>query len=84
MLEKSLIEAAVSEYLATTDLIATKIKVTKDNDLTIFIHRKGGSVCIDDCVGVNDFIRSRFDSEKEDYSLTVSSAGSDYRDEDEE
>jgi len=84
MIDKALVEAAASEYLATTDLKLVRVKVSKENDITIFIHRKGAGVCIDDCVAMSEFIETKFDREKEDYSLTVSSAGMDYKDEDEE
>lgn len=84
MIEKALVEAAASEYLSTKDLKLVKVKVSKENDITIFIHRKGGSVNIDDCVALSGYIETRFDREKEDYSLTVSSAGTDYKDEEED
>lgn len=84
MIDKALVEAVASEYLANTDLKLVKVKVSKDNDITIFIHRKGSAVCIDDCVALSEYIETEFDREKEDFSLTVSSAGMDYRDEDED
>ena len=84
MIDKSLVEAVASEYLAATDLKLVKVKVSKENDITIFIHRKVSGVCIDDCVALSEFIETKFDREKEDFSLTVSSAGMDYKDEVEE
>ena len=84
MMEKTIIEAIASEYLEKTDLKLVKTKVSKDNDITIFIHRPGSGVCIDDCVELSRYIESKLDREKEDFSLTVSSAGTAYRDEDEE
>lgn len=84
MMEKSIIEAIASEYLEKTDLKLVRAKVSKDNDITVFIHRPGSGVCIDDCVELSRYIESKLDREKEDFSLTVSSAGTGYRDEDEE
>jgi len=84
MIDKALVEAVASEHLSGTDLKVVRVKVSKENDITIYIHRKGAGVCIDDCVALSEFIETRFDREKEDYSLTVSSAGMDYKDEDEE
>ncbi|MBQ7640039.1 MAG: hypothetical protein IJS91_03505 [Bacteroidales bacterium] len=52
--------------------------------MTVFIHRSGTCVCIDDCVALSRHIESKLDRDKEDYSLTVSSAGTGYKDEDAE
>lgn len=84
MIEKALVEAIASEYLATTDLTLVKVKVSKENDITVFIRRKGGGVCIDDCVDLSRHIEGKLDRDREDFSLTVSSAGTSFRDEDEE
>ena len=84
MIEKSLIEAIANEYLATTDLRLVRVRVSKENDITVFIHRSGAGVCIDDCVALSRHIESKLDRDREDFSLTVSSAGTGYKDEDEE
>ena len=83
MIEKSLIEAIANDYLAATDLKLVRVKFSKENDITVYIHRSGAGVCIDDCVALSRHIESRLDRDKEDFSLTVSSAGTGYKDEEE-
>ena len=84
MIDKTLIEAIANEYLAATDLKLVRAKVSKENDITVYIHRRGTGVSIDDCVALSRHIESKLDRDKEDFSLTVSSAGAGYKDEDEE
>lgn len=75
MITKEQIAAIAADYLKQTDLSFVKARVSKDNDIMVFITREGGSVCIDDCVELSRYIESRLDREKEDFSLTVSSTG---------
>ncbi len=84
MIDKTLIEAIANEYLADTDLKLVRAKVSKENDITVYIHRRGAGVSIDDCVALSRHIESKLDRDKEDFSLTVRSAGAGYKDEDEE
>ena len=83
MIEKTFVEAIAGDYLKQTDLKLVKVRVTKENDITVFIYRKDG-VCIDDCVALSRHIESKLDRDREDFSLTVSSPGTGYRPEDEE
>ena len=55
----------------------TDITVSPDNDIVIAIESEEGTVVMDDCVAVNDAFLAAFDQDKEDYSLTVTSAGLD-------
>lgn len=75
MITKEQIAAIAADYLKQTDLTFVKARVSKDNDIMVFITREGGSVCIDDCVELSRYIESRLDRDKEDFSLTVSSTG---------
>lgn len=75
MITKEQIAAIAAGYLKQTDLTFVKARVSKDNDIMVFITREGGSVCIDDCVELSRYIESRLDRDKEDFSLTVSSTG---------
>ena len=43
--------------------------------IEIIITRKDEGVSIDDCVNLSRHIESKLDRDKEDFSLTVSSAG---------
>ena len=53
------------------------VTVSKDNDVEVTIESEEGTVELDDCVAVSRHFESKFDREKEDYSLTVTSAGLD-------
>lgn len=53
------------------------VTVSRDNDVEITIESEEGTVELDDCVAISRHFESRFDREKEDYSLTVTSAGLD-------
>ena len=53
------------------------IHISKDNDITLAIESEDGNVDMDDCIAVNNAFIGLFDKDKEDYSLTVTSAGLD-------
>ena len=85
MITKELITKLANEHLEGSPLSLVRVKVTKENDISIFITRRGGSVGIEDCVELSRYVESRLDRDKEDFSLMVSSAGkAGSRDEDEE
>ncbi|MBQ0025149.1 MAG: hypothetical protein KBT00_05450 [Bacteroidales bacterium] len=74
MIARQTVEAIVLEYLEGTDLSLVEVTVSEDNDIEVVISRKEG-VSIDDCVNLSRHIESKFDRDKEDFSLTVASAG---------
>ena len=74
MILKQTLEAIVKEYLEGTDLSLVEITVSEDNDIEVIVTRESG-VSIDDCVALSRHIESRLDRDKEDFSLTVGSAG---------
>lgn len=76
MIQKALLEAVVTEHLEGTKLSLVEVTVSEDNDIEVIIKRtdKEG-VAIDDCVELSRYIESRFDRDKEDFSLMVGSAG---------
>ncbi len=55
----------------------TDVTVSSDNDIVIAIESENGTVDMNDCVAINDAFLAAFDQDKEDYSLTVTSAGLD-------
>lgn len=55
----------------------TEVTISSDNDIVLAIESEEGTVDMDDCVAVNNAFLAVFDQEKEDYSLTVTSAGLD-------
>ncbi|MBQ0124299.1 MAG: hypothetical protein KBS58_05645 [Bacteroidales bacterium] len=75
MIPAQLIESLVNEYLKGTQLSLVEATVSEDNDIEIIITRKDEGVSIDDCVNLSRHIESKLDRDKEDFSLTVSSAG---------
>lgn len=54
-----------------------EINVSPDNDVELTVESENGTMTLDDCVAVNGIFESKFDRDKEDYSLTVTSAGLD-------
>lgn len=55
----------------------TEVTVSPDNDIVLAIESETGTVVMDDCVAVNNAFLEIFDQDKEDYALTVTSAGLD-------
>ena len=68
---------ALSGEIVARGLYIVDVSISKDNDIELIIEKEVGIVELDDCVGVSRFFETCFDREKEDYSLTVSSAGLD-------
>ncbi|MGM9736051.1 MAG: ribosome assembly cofactor RimP [Candidatus Cryptobacteroides sp.] len=68
---------AITEPIVARGLYIIDVSVSKDNDVEIVIDSEKGTVELEDCVEISRFFESRFDREKEDYSITVTSAGLD-------
>jgi ribosome maturation factor RimP len=71
------IKDAISSEIVARKCYIVDITISKENDVEITIESEEGTVELDDCVAVSRFFESQFDREKEDYSLTVTSAGLD-------
>ena len=71
-----IIDALGGEIVAR-GLYIVDVSISKDNDIEVIIEKEEGIIELDDCVGVSRFFETCFDREKEDYSLTVTSAGLD-------
>ena len=71
------IKDALSGEIVARGLYIVDVSVSKDNDIEVIIEKEEGIVELDDCVSLSRFFETCFDREKEDYSLTVSSAGLD-------
>ena len=71
-----IIDAIGSEIVAR-GLYIVDVVISKDNDVELTIESEEGVVELDDCVAVSRFFETCFDREKEDFSLTVTSAGLD-------
>lgn len=70
-----IIKEALEPIITERGLEILKVKITKDNDITVTIASKAGAVSMDDCVEVNRKFTSIFDQDKEDYSVTITSPG---------
>ena len=68
---------AISGEIVARGLFLVDVFVGKDNDIEVTIESEQGTVELDDCVAISRFFETCFDREKEDYSLTVTSAGLD-------
>lgn len=68
---------AINEGIVARNCYIVDINVSRDNDVEITIESEEGVVELDDCVSISRLFESKFDREKEDYSLTVTSAGLD-------
>ena len=68
---------AISSEIVARNCFIVDVTISKDNDVEITIESENGCVELDDCVSVSRFFETKFDREKEDYSLTVTSAGLD-------
>ena len=71
-----IIDALGGEIVAR-GLYIVDVSISKDNDIEVIIESEEGIVELDDCVAVSRCFETCFDREKEDYSLTVTSAGLD-------
>lgn len=74
MIDKTAIRAAIETKLADTAYYLVDVTVSPDNIIDVEIDADEG-VELDFCVELSDYIHSLFDQEKEDYELTVGSAG---------
>ena len=71
------IKDAINSEIVARGCYIVDVTVSKDNDIEITIESEEGIVELDDCVAISRAFEAMFDREKEDYSLTVTSAGLD-------
>ena len=71
-----IVDAIGSEIVARNCYIVD-VTISKENDIEVTIESEEGRVELDDCVAVSRYFETQFDRKKEDYSLTVTSAGLD-------
>ena len=74
MIEKSVVEKLVEEWLEGKDYLLVDVSVTPDDRIVVEIDHAEG-VWIEDCVELSRFIESHLSREEEDYELEVGSAG---------
>ena len=71
------IKDAIEGEIVARGLYIVDVFVSKDNDVEVTIESEERTVELEDCVAVSRFFESCFDRDREDYSLTVTSAGLD-------
>lgn len=77
LMNVSEIKDAISGEIVARGCYIVDIFISKDNEVEVTIESEEGKVELDDCVAISRFFESCFDREKEDYALTVTSAGLD-------
>ena len=73
----SVIKDAINDEIVARGCFIVDVSVSKDNDIVVTIESENGKIELDDCVALSRYFESQFDREKEDYSLTMTSAGLD-------
>lgn len=77
MINKKYIEKLTKECLFGTDRFVVGINISTDNNIKVFIDGDSG-VAIKHCVEVSRHIEGSLDRDKEDFELSVASAGADH------
>lgn len=76
-MNSSEIKDALNSAVVARGCFFVDVFVSKDNDVTITVEKVEGTMDLEDCVEISRLFEAAFDREKEDYSITVSSAGLD-------
>lgn len=71
------IRDAIEGAIVARGCFLVDITVSKQNDIEVTFESEEGIVDLKDCVELSRIFEEKFDREKEDYSLTMSSAGLD-------
>lgn len=74
MKDKNFIEEKVKEILGEGDLFLVEVKVSKNNNIQVFIDGDNG-VKIQDCIDLSRQLEECLDRESEDFELSVLSFG---------
>ena len=75
MIDKKYIGQILENFLHEKGLFLVEVKVSRDNDIDITVDSLDRSINLDDCVNISRYTESLLDRDKEDFSLTVGSAG---------
>ena len=74
MITKDYILKLLNQHLGDGSVFVTGIRVSSSNEINVFLDGDTG-VTIADCVAASRFLEKNLDSEKNDFSLDVSSHG---------
>ena len=71
---KEKVEQIIAECVEGTDIFLVRLTVSSNNDINVLLDSDSG-LALADCKLISRALESSLDREKEDFSLTVSSAG---------
>ena len=71
---KEKVEQIIAECVEGTDIFLVRLTVSSNNDINVLLDSDSG-LALADCRLISRALESSLDREKEDFSLTVSSAG---------
>lgn len=74
MINKDIVKKIAEEYLAETDIFVVNITISPDKNIEIYLD-SDTDVTIEHCINLTKYFEENLDRDKEDYELTVSSAG---------
>mgnify|MGYP004657592601 FL=1 len=74
MIDKSVVENLVNQWLEDKDYFLVDIEISRDDRIVVEIDHADG-VWIEDCVQLSRFIEEHLNRDEEDYELEVGSAG---------
>ncbi|MFA7117077.1 MAG: hypothetical protein WC140_07620 [Bacteroidales bacterium] len=74
MIAKETIENILKDYLIENKLELVSIKINQANNIKVFFTALDRNIDIQDCSTMSKFIEKHLDRDKEDFSLTISSA----------
>jgi len=79
MISKKKVEELVNERIAELDngLFIVELNISSTNSIQVELDKYEGNVSVDDCIRVSRNVEHNLDREKEDFELSVSSAGLD-------
>tara|TARA_B100000575_G_C22894705_1_gene520469 strand:- start:236 stop:697 length:462 start_codon:yes stop_codon:yes gene_type:complete len=76
MINLSTLKTTASTKIEEMGCFLVDIKVSSSNDIKIVIDSANG-ISMNDCVNLTKFIEQKLDRDKEDFSLSISSPGTD-------
>ncbi len=71
------IRDAIESAIVARGCFLVDITISKENDIEVTFESEEGIVELQDCIELSRLFEEKFDREKEDYSITMSSAGLD-------
>ncbi|MDR2057504.1 MAG: ribosome assembly cofactor RimP [Dysgonamonadaceae bacterium] len=74
MIEKSIVNNIIGDFLKDSENYLVDIEVKPDNTIIVEIDNDR-AVSIDDCIALSRFVESKLNRDVEDYELQVGSAG---------